>query len=274
MTPDAQQTDPLQTPEQPPWGTPGQPVSSAPVAPEPVAPERTVGERTVGEAQLPGRPRRDVLLGTAVALTVMLVGVLIAVVVTRSGNDGARNAAATASARPTAGPESPTTPAGERPWAGTVPPPSSEPAEASSDDGTVATGLPTSGTDEASFCIAAKEGLATVGGQGLEVLKTLTTQAGDVAPRARTLVTSALEQADRLRRSAPQALTAAVGTLQHAWQDLASELEKAGYGRAELALLSVKYLTNPAVAAATEMVGTWSAKRCGIDLLGVQDTGG
>jgi hypothetical protein len=212
------------------------------------------------------RMRRRSVLVTGLVLVMVLAGVLIA----RAAGlgPGHRPTIATrAVAWPEAPATSPATPPDDHPWAGTVLPstPGAHPAPAPSDAGGWQV------TDTA-YCTSARAGLATLGSQALSTLTTLATRTGDTVPATRAFVQQSLDQATRLRDAAPAILTDSFSTLVSAWSGLSGDLARVGYDRADLVALSIKYLTNPAVALSWELLTRWTASNCGVDLLGGQST--
>ena len=213
-----------------------------------------------GHQQPPARagrpgPRRALLIG-ATLVSVLAVALAGRVLTTPSG--AGLTSSRAAATRPTADMISPTTPAGARPWPGTLPPPGAATSRA------VTTGEigAASATGGSVFCTTARTGLVSLGSQGLSTLKSLATRAGDTAPAARAFVESAEAEATRLTQSAPPALTQAMGVLASAWSGLATELERAGYDRAAVAGLAIKYLASPAVAISWDALTRWAARNC------------
>ncbi|HEY6797701.1 MAG TPA: hypothetical protein VI248_23750 [Kineosporiaceae bacterium] len=178
---------------------------------------------------------------------------------------------------PTAGPGSPTTPANDRPWPGTVPPPSmvvGAPGNASAPpEGPTGPAQPTGAANDGLFCTSARIELVSLGSQGLSTLKGLATEAGDAVPQARGVVESAVAQAGRLQGAAPAELVQAVETLASAWSTLSAALDRAGYDRGAVIGLAIKYLTNPVVAAAWGAITVWVARHCGVTLVESRPTG-
>jgi hypothetical protein len=213
------------------------------------------------------RSRRELVLAAVLVVTVLLA-VLVVRALTGAGPEDARSARV--AAWPTAALTSPSTPPGQREWDGALPPPTT-PAPSTSggfvDDEDPAA-APTGEPD--TFCTSARSGLASLGSDGVEVLRAMATRTGDALPQARTMVENAVARADELRDTAPAALTDAVGTLGTAWSRLEAELDKEGWTRTEVLTLSLKYLASPAVAAAVEVLDRWTVTHCGTDLLGEQ----
>jgi hypothetical protein len=172
---------------------------------------------------------------------------------------------------PTADAISPTTPAGARAWPAPPPVPPGDATFSAVTTGEIGATTP---TGNSAFCTSARAGLVSLGSQGLSTLKSLATQTGDAAPSARAFVESAEAEATRLTQTAPPALTQAMGTLAAAWSGLASALERAGYDRAAVAGLAIKYLASPAVALSWDALTRWAARNCGAGLAGGSPAGG
>jgi hypothetical protein len=185
--------------------------------------------------------------------------------------------AATHAQAPEPDPTSPTTPAGMR----TSPVDAAPAPQATSDTGAgngaaagsgggsvvgtaVGTATVTGSAADTLYCVAVRHGMGTLASSGTATLRRLVTSGRAAAPQVVTTIQQAQTDLAAIEAAAPDQVRAAVGTVRQAWMSLGTELGKAGYDRASVVALSIKYLTNPAVAAAWETITTYTNRRCGV----------